>query len=102
MPLFAEVENLTPEQIAKLTEEAARLKALTPEQVVALPSDQLAQAAQTIDKARWATELPYFRWLHDWLPEPFFQTQGFLLFFLVVATAYWLLPRRWNTLRVCL
>jgi D-alanyl-lipoteichoic acid acyltransferase DltB (MBOAT superfamily) len=102
MPLFAEVENLSPEQIAKLTEEAARLKALTPEQVAALPPEQLAQAAQAIDKARWAAELPYFRWLHDWLPEPFFQTQGFLLFFLVVATAYWLLPRRWNTLRVCL
>ncbi len=102
MPLFAEVESLTPEQIAQLTAEAARLKALTPEQVAALPAEQLKQAAQTIDQARWATELPYFRWLHDWLPEPFFQTQGFLLFFLVVAAAYWLLPRRWNTLRVCL
>jgi alginate O-acetyltransferase complex protein AlgI len=45
-------------------------------------------------------ELAYFRWLHDLLPAPFFNTQAFLLFFLVVATVYWLMPRRWKTLRV--
>src|SRR5688500_2692020 len=102
MPLFAEAANLTPEQIQHLANEAARLKALPPEQVAALPSEQLRQAHQVIEQARWATELPYFRWLHDWLPEPFFQTQGFLLFFLAVAAAYWLIPRRWNTARVWL
>jgi alginate O-acetyltransferase complex protein AlgI len=102
MPPFAKADNLTPEQIAHLTEEAARLKALPPEQVAALPSDQLAQAQQIIDQARWANEIPYFRWLHGILPEPFFQTQGFLLFFVVVGAAYWMLPRRWTTARVWL
>jgi D-alanyl-lipoteichoic acid acyltransferase DltB (MBOAT superfamily) len=102
MPLFADAETLTPEQIRKLADDAAKYQALSAEQVAALPPEQLAQAHQTIEKARWATELPYFRWLHDWLPEPFFQTQGFLIFFLVVACAYWLLPRRWNTARVWL
>ena len=42
----------------------------------------------------------YFRWLHDLMPEPFFQTQPFLMFFAVVAAGYWLIPRRWNTARV--
>ena len=47
------------------------------------------------------TESAYFRALHDLLPEPFFHTQAFLLFFALVAAVYWLLPRRWNTARVC-
>jgi D-alanyl-lipoteichoic acid acyltransferase DltB (MBOAT superfamily) len=55
-----------------------------------------------IEAARWAAELPYFRWLHAQLPEPFFHTQAFLLFLLVVAVAYWTVPRRWNTVRVWL
>ncbi len=42
----------------------------------------------------------YFAWLHRLLPEPFFQTQAFLLFFALVAAVYWLVPRRWNTVRV--
>ena len=85
MPLFAEAEKLTPEQIQKLADEAARLQALPPEQVAALPTEQLQQAHQVIEQARWAAEVPYFRFLHDILPAPFFQTQGFLLFFLVVG-----------------
>lgn len=48
-----------------------------------------------------ATDLPYFRALHDLLPEPFFHTQAFLLFFAAVAAVYWLVPRKWNTVRVC-
>lgn len=47
------------------------------------------------------TDWPYFRALHDLLPEPFFHTQAFLIFFAVVAGVYWLIPRRWNLLRVC-
>src|SRR5579885_2371464 len=67
-----------------------------------LTPQQIAAKFQEVEQARWANELPYFQWLHKQLPEPFFQTQGFLVFFLAVAAAYWLLPRRWNTLRVCL
>lgn len=84
--------GLTPEQVA----------ALTRDQLAALRPDQLGIAMQKLEQHRWATELPYFRELHNLLPEPFFQTQGFLAFFFVVATAYWLLPRRWNTVRVAL
>jgi len=102
MPLFAEATHLTPEQIRQLADEAARLQALPAEQVAAMAPDQLRHAHGVIEQARWATEVPYFRWLHDVMPAPFFQTQGFLLFFLVVAAAYWLLPRRWNTARVWL
>lgn len=42
----------------------------------------------------------YFRWLHEFLPEPFFQTQPFLIFFAIVAGVYWFVPRRWNSVRV--
>ena len=42
----------------------------------------------------------YFRWLHGLMPEPFFQTQPFLVFFAVVAAGYWLIPRRLNTARI--
>lgn len=42
----------------------------------------------------------YFRWLHELLPEPFFQTQPFLMFFAAVLAGYWLIPRAWNTARV--
>jgi alginate O-acetyltransferase complex protein AlgI len=55
-----------------------------------------------LEAARWASELPYFRWLHEQLPEPFFHTQSFLLFFLAIAVVYWLIPRRWNLARVWL
>src|SRR5579883_3665557 len=44
----------------------------------------------------------YFRWLHDLLPAPFFHTQAFLAFFLIVLVAYWLLPRRWQMARIWL
>ncbi|QEL13299.1 MBOAT family O-acyltransferase [Limnoglobus roseus] len=63
---------------------------------------EAAHAPERIEKARWALELPYFRWLHEQLPEPFFHTQAFLLFLLVVAVAYWTVPRRMNTARVWL
>jgi alginate O-acetyltransferase complex protein AlgI len=53
-------------------------------------------------KASWDAELPYFRWLHRQLPEPFFQTQGFLLFCAAILALYWALPRKWNTARVWL
>jgi alginate O-acetyltransferase complex protein AlgI len=42
----------------------------------------------------------YFRWLHGLLPEPFFQTQPFLIFLAIVAAVYWLTPRRWNGVRI--
>jgi D-alanyl-lipoteichoic acid acyltransferase DltB (MBOAT superfamily) len=44
----------------------------------------------------------YFKWLHSILPEPFFHTQAFLLFFAVVFTLYWLIPRRWQMARIWL
>jgi alginate O-acetyltransferase complex protein AlgI len=92
----------TPEQLQKLAEDAERIRALTADEVAKMSPEQVGQAAQTLEQARWVNEVPYFRQLHELLPEPFFQTQGFLLFFIAVAGAYWLIPRRWNTLRVWL
>ncbi|MGL4420250.1 MAG: MBOAT family O-acyltransferase [Gemmataceae bacterium] len=59
-------------------------------------------AAATPNHARWAAEWPYFQWLHRQLPEPFFQTQGFLVFCLLILALYWAIPRRLNSLRVVL
>jgi D-alanyl-lipoteichoic acid acyltransferase DltB (MBOAT superfamily) len=50
----------------------------------------------------WDAEWPYFQWLHRQMPDPMFTTQGFVGFFALVFAAYWLTPRKWNTLRVCL
>ncbi|MDB5313871.1 MAG: putative rane protein involved in D-alanine export [Gemmataceae bacterium] len=47
-----------------------------------------------------ASEFLYFRWLHDLLPEPFFHTQAFLLFFLGVFVLYWSIPRKWQMTRI--
>ncbi len=89
-----------PPTVAELS--AEQLRALPADQVAQLPPDQLGLALQKIDAARWNSELGYFRTLHDWLPDPFFQTQGFVVFTLLVLAVYWLTPRRWNTVRVCL
>lgn len=56
--------------------------------------------ATTTPAAAPESAFAYFRWLHGLMPEPFFQTQPFLLFFAVVAAGYWLIPRRLNTARV--
>lgn len=45
---------------------------------------------------------PYFAKIHELLPEPFFHTQAFLLFFLGVFVLYWMLPRRWQMARIWL
>src|SRR5438067_2441122 len=42
----------------------------------------------------------YFRQVHEFLPEPFFNTQAFLLFFALVFGLYWLIPRRWQMARI--
>ncbi|MBX3400965.1 MAG: MBOAT family protein [Gemmataceae bacterium] len=63
---------------------------------------EAARSPERIEAARWSTEHPYFRWLHAQLPEPFFHTQAFLLFLLVVAVAYWMVPRKMNSVRVWL
>ena len=86
MVLFAQIPNpatMTAEQIATLPAE----------QVALLKADQLGALLKRQDELRWASELPYFRELHNLLPEPFFHTQGFLLFFLAVGIAYWLIPK---------
>jgi D-alanyl-lipoteichoic acid acyltransferase DltB (MBOAT superfamily) len=65
----------------------------------------MGQAAPTpagVAVKPWAADWAYFRELHNLLPEPFFQTQGFLLFFAVVAITYWMVPRTWKTFRVAL
>ena len=61
-----------------------------------------ADALKQAEAARWAAEWGYFRTLHEWLPDPFFQTQGFVAFTVLVLLAYWLTPRRFNTARVVL
>ena len=76
MVLFAQIPNpatMTAEQIATLPAE----------QVALLKADQLGALLKRQDELRWASELPYFRELHNLLPEPFFHTQGFLLFLLM-------------------
>jgi alginate O-acetyltransferase complex protein AlgI len=50
--------------------------------------------------APWASDWAWFRTLHAWMPEPFFQTSGFLAFCVSVLGIYWLIPRRRNNLRV--
>jgi alginate O-acetyltransferase complex protein AlgI len=98
-PLPAEPSKLPTDQLLDM---ARQVRELTADQVAAMPPDQVGKASQILDAAHWATELPYFRELHKLLPEPFFQTQGFLLFFLAVCSTYWFIPRRWNTARVYL
>ncbi len=44
----------------------------------------------------------YFSRLHELLPDPFFNTQAFLLFFALVFALYWLVPRRWQMTRIWL
>jgi D-alanyl-lipoteichoic acid acyltransferase DltB (MBOAT superfamily) len=58
-------------------------------------AEETARAAH--DAAPW-----YFQKLHDLLPDPFFHTQAFLLFFLGVFTLYWMIPRRWQMTRIWL
>ena len=67
-----------------------------------LTADQLAAALKAQEQLRWAGEASYFRTLHDWLPEPFFHTESFFLFFVAVAAVYWAMPRRWVAGRVWL
>jgi alginate O-acetyltransferase complex protein AlgI len=43
--------------------------------------------------------IPYFAWLARQLPLPFFHTPAFLVFFAIVATVYWLTPRRFVSTR---
>ena len=42
----------------------------------------------------------YFTRLHSLLPEPFFNTQAFLVFFAAIFCVYWLIPRRWQMTRI--
>src|SRR5262245_65238864 len=53
-------------------------------------------------KAAYDAAPQYFKWLHDLLPAPFFHTQAFLIFFAIVLLAYWLIPRRWQMVRIWL
>ncbi|MGL6072880.1 MAG: MBOAT family O-acyltransferase [Fimbriiglobus sp.] len=95
MPIFAQVPDpgrMTAEQIAQIPFE----------QAVALKPEQLAGIAKRQEELRWLSEWSYFQKLHQLLPEPFFQTEGFLLFFVVVAGLYWFIPRKWNSARVWL
>jgi alginate O-acetyltransferase complex protein AlgI len=42
----------------------------------------------------------YFQSISVVLPEPFFHTQAFLVFFAVVFMVYWSVPRRWSLVRL--
>lgn len=44
----------------------------------------------------------YFSQVHALLPEPFFHTQAFLLFFGLVFALYWAIPRKWQMTRIWL
>jgi alginate O-acetyltransferase complex protein AlgI len=60
------------------------------------PSDPASKHAEAVYNAAPA----YFQELHDMLPAPFFHTQAFLLFFLAVFALYWMIPRRWQMVRI--
>ena len=60
----------------------------------------LATASPTPDDSTFATAWSYFRWLHELMPEPFFYTQAFLVFLAIVGLVYWIIPKRFNTVRV--
>ena len=79
---------------------AADLAALTAAEVGQLAPQQLEALAKRQDELRWAAESPYFRALHDYLPEPFFHTGGFVLFCALVLTIYWSVPRKYTSVRV--
>jgi alginate O-acetyltransferase complex protein AlgI len=53
-------------------------------------------------KAALESAPKYFQWIHSILPEPFFHTQAFLLFFVGVFCLYWMIPRRWQMARIYL
>src|SRR5262245_29818493 len=78
-----------------------------PRTVPAMSLTLLANAAAAADETAKATAKAaldsapqYFKWLHSILPEPFFHTQAFLLFFAAVFCLYWLIPRRWQMARI--
>ncbi|HJZ59512.1 MAG TPA: MBOAT family O-acyltransferase [Gemmataceae bacterium] len=56
--------------------------------------------AVSAEKAAYESAPLYFKWVHDLLPEPFFHTQAFLLFFAGVFALYWLIPRRYQMARI--
>jgi D-alanyl-lipoteichoic acid acyltransferase DltB (MBOAT superfamily) len=62
----------------------------------------LANTADETAKAALDSAPQYFKWLHSILPEPFFHTQAFLIFFAGVFCLYWLFPRRWQMARIWL
>src|SRR5262245_43816177 len=59
-----------------------------------------ADVAKATEKAALESAPQYFQWLHELLPAPFFHTQAFLIFFAGVFCLYWLIPRRWQMLRI--
>ena len=79
---------------------AVDLAALTADEVAKLAPQQLEALAKRQDELRWAAEGPYFSTLHEYLPEPFFHTSGFLLFCLTVLAIYWMVPRKYTAVRV--
>ncbi len=53
-------------------------------------------------EAEYQAAPAYFQWVHDLLPEPFFHTQAFLLFFAAMFAIYWMIPRRFGMARIWL
>lgn len=77
--------------------------------VVAMIPEPLQSAWNTL--AGWVGAangalVPYTTWyfaqIHEVLPDPFFHTQAFLVFFAGVFIAYWSIPRRWQLARIWL
>jgi len=61
-----------------------------------------AKFSSPAEEAAYNSAPTYFQWVHDLLPEPFFHTQAFLLFFLGVFVVYWTIPRKWQMTRIWL
>jgi alginate O-acetyltransferase complex protein AlgI len=72
----------------------------------------LTTLSETLDCGlTWVSELNatlavytnrYFNQIHEFLPEPFFNTQAFLTFFALIFALYWMIPRRWQMARIWL
>src|SRR5436190_14788189 len=58
------------------------------------------QSRNPAQEAAYKAAPEYFQIVHDLLPEPFFHTQAFLLYFLGVFALYWLIPRRFQMTRI--
>lgn len=67
---------------------------------VNLVFSHLSEVTQSVWLVFRAALERYFSTISGILPEPFFHTQAFLTFFVLVFLVYWSIPRRWAEIRI--